>query len=44
MFSILYNQVKVTDILNKPSVSFFIITKVAKYNSGLAVVQNRIIT
>ena len=32
MFSILYNQVNVTNIVNKSSASFFI-TKVAKTNS-----------
>ena len=32
MFSILQNQINVTDIVNKSSVSFFI-TKVAKKNS-----------
>ena len=44
MFSVLWNQVNVTDIVNKSSVSFFIITKVAKKNSGVVVVQDRIIT
>ena len=40
MFSILWNQVNVTDIVNKSSVSFFvIITTVAKKNSGVVVVQ-----
>ena len=35
MFSVLKNQVNVTDISNKPSVSFFFTTKVAKKNSGV---------
>ena len=44
MFSISWNQVNVTDIVNKSSVSFFvIITTVAKKNSGVVVVQDRII-
>ena len=39
MFSILSNQVNVTDIVNKSSVSFFvIITTVAKKNSGVVIV------
>ena len=45
MFSILKNQVNITDIVNKSSASF--ITKVAKKNSVTAkvvVVQDRIIT
>ena len=33
-----------TDIVNKSSVSFFIITKVAKKNLGVVVVQVGIIT
>ena len=44
MFSILKNQVNVTDIGNKSSASFFIITKLAKKNLGVVVVQDRIIT
>ena len=44
MFSVLKNQVNVTDISNKPSVSFFFTTKVEKKNSGVVVVQDRIIT
>ena len=44
MFSVLKNQVNVTDIVNKSSVSFFIITTVAKKNSRVVVVQDRIIT
>ena len=43
MFSVLLNQVNVTDIVNKSSVSFFIVTKVAKNNSGVFAVQDRII-
>ena len=43
MFSVLQNQVNVTDIVNKSSVTFFIFTKAAKKNSGV-VVQDRIIT
>ena len=40
MFSILWNKVNVTDIVNKSSVSFFvIITTVAKENSGIVIVQ-----
>ena len=40
MFSILWNQVNITDIVNKSSVRFFaIITTVAKKNSGVVVVQ-----
>ena len=43
MFSILWNQVNVTGIVNKSSASFFVITTtystVAKKNSGVAVVQ-----
>ena len=36
LFSILSNQVNVTDIVNKPSVGFFIIiTTIAKKNSGV---------
>ena len=44
MFSVLQNQVNVIDIGNKSSVTFFIITKVAKKNSGVVAVQGRIIT
>ena len=44
MFSVLKNQVNVTDIVNKSPVSFFIITIVAKKNSGAVVAQDRIIT
>ena len=45
MFSVLLNQLNVTDIVNKSSVNFFIITKIAKKNSGVMVVaQDRIIT
>ena len=43
MFSILWNQVNVTDIVNKSSVSFSVIIKVAKKNPGVVVVQDRII-
>ena len=44
MFSVLQNQVNVTDIVNTSSVSFFvIITTVAKKNSGVVVFQDRII-
>ena len=40
MFSILWNQINVTDIVNKSSVSFFvIINTVATKNSALVVVQ-----
>ena len=40
MFPIPWNQIKVTDIVNESSVSFFvIITTVAKENSGVVVVQ-----
>ena len=40
MFSILSNQVNVTDLVNKSLVSFFfIITTVVKKNSGVLVVQ-----
>ena len=40
MFSILWNQVNVTEIVNKSSVSFFaIISTAAKKNSGVVVVQ-----
>ena len=45
MFSILKNQVNITDIVNKSSASF--ITKVAKKNlvtAKVVVVQDRIIT
>ena len=43
MFSIWSNQVNVTYIINKSSVSFFIIiSKVAKKNSGVVTVQDRI--
>ena len=42
MFLVLQNQVNVTDIDNKSSVSFFI-TKVGKKNSGVVVVQDRVI-
>ena len=39
MFSILWNQVNVTDIVNKSSISFFVIvTTVAKKNSGVVIV------
>ena len=43
MFSVFQNKLNVTDIVNKSSVSFFIITNVAKKNS-VVVVQYRIIT
>ena len=44
MFSILWNQVNVTDIFNKSGVSFFVvITTVAKKNSGVVVVQKSFI-
>ena len=43
MFSVLSNQVNVTDIVNKSSV-FFIITEVAKKNSAVVVIEDRIIT
>ena len=40
MFSILWNQVNITDIVNKSSVSFLvIINTVVKKNSGVVVVQ-----
>ena len=42
MFSVLYNQVNVTDIVNKLSVSFLLL--LAKKNSGVVVAQDRIIT
>ena len=43
MFSILQNQVNVSDIVNKSSVNFFyyILKYLAKKNSGLVVVQNK---
>ena len=44
IFSVLQNQVNVTDIVNKSSVSFFIITKVAKKSSVVVAVQDIIIT
>ena len=44
MFPILQNQVNVTNIVIKSSVSFFIFTKIAKKNSGVVAVQDRIIT
>ena len=44
IFSVLWNQVNVTDTVNKSSVSFFIITKVSKKNSGVVFAQGGIIT
>ena len=43
MFSVLQNQVNVSDIVNKSSVSLFyyILKYLAKKNSGLVVVQNK---
>ena len=43
MFSILWNQVNVSDIVNESSVSFFyyILKYLAKKDSGLVVVQNK---
>ena len=44
VFNFKKNEVNITDIVNKPSVSFFTITKIAKKNSGVVAVQDRIIS